>query len=29
MALRIDPDTSMMKIITAFDWGSGAVRHDR
>src|ERR1700690_3253677 len=25
----IDPETSMMKIITAFDCGSGMVFHDR
>src|SRR5919205_3835635 len=25
----IDPDTSMMKIMTAFDCGKGMVRHDR
>src|SRR5437764_810260 len=24
----IDPDTSMMKIIPAFDWGRGTVLHD-
>ena len=25
----IDPDTSMMKIITALDCGSGVVFHER
>src|SRR6266508_2998910 len=25
----IDPETSMLKIITALDWGIGVVRHDR
>jgi hypothetical protein len=25
----IEPDTSMMKIITALDWGMGMVRQER